>query len=87
MADATDSKSVARKGVRVRVPPRAPRSEPGPYRHRWHGVSEGVSEGVSDDAITVGLADLHEMHADTIRRMLALIADYDRHEACVGTAP
>ena len=25
MADATDSKSVARKGVWVRVPPRAPR--------------------------------------------------------------
>lgn len=38
------------------------------------GVSPGGFAGVSDDAITVGLADLHEMHTDTIRSMLALIA-------------
>lgn len=55
---------------------------------RWCRVSACVSPGgfagVSDDAITVGLADLHEMHTDTIRNMLALIAEYDRREAWRG---
>lgn len=44
MADATDSKSVARKGVWVQVPPRAP----GPLVGEWRRLGKGCLGRVPD---------------------------------------
>ena len=62
MADATDSKSVVRKGVWVRVPPRAPKSEPAQRldcragRRVWSAQRSVIQESSKNSASVRGRA-------------------------------